>query len=230
MTRTKSYPLTFEILAVAILCLISIAGRSQEDTLNSATQTDPAYGNCHAPTQSGLNVCNAESLASPFQVIAAATGGRGEVRVVQLWADGSKLAEVGSNVFNQTVQLPFGKHALTLVELDSTGYYLKTDPIPVEIRYMNNGNCDPPLAPGVHVCEPSGCNLQGYTTVVAAGTGANGPVVRMELWVGNTKYANFPGNRINTNLNLPDYSYGTIIEVDSKGGFIKSAPFLIVSC
>jgi hypothetical protein len=42
--------------------------------------------------------------------------------------------------------------------------------------------------------------------------------------------ANFPGDRINTNLFLQDFSTVTIYEVDSKGGSIKSAPIVVQSC
>jgi hypothetical protein len=166
-------------------------------------------------------------------VIVSATGGRGEVILVELWADGSKVLEVGGNVFNLPVRLPAGNHELTLVELDSTGFYVRSDPIQLQIQGVEDEPCDPPSSPGVHVCEPSqpyGCHTAPWSTIVAAGKGVSGPVVRMELWVGNAKIANFPGNRINTNLYLQDYGFATVIEVDSSGGFVKSAPFQILPC
>jgi hypothetical protein len=68
-------------------------------------------------------------------------------------------------------------------------------------------------------------------TVVAAGTGASGTVSRMELWLNSTKLANFPGNHINTSFSyIPDFNKITIIEVDSQGHYIKSAPITLLSC
>jgi hypothetical protein len=233
MTQATPCSLMFHTFILASLCLAPMIGRSQDNPVGPSTQgPDPAYGNCPAPAQSGVNVCQPTDFggASPLQVIAAATGGRGEVKGVQLWADGSKVAEVNGNVFNQTVKLALGNHQLTLVELDSTGFYVKSAPVPVLIRFDGGNPCDPPNAPGVHVCQPDGCHGYPWTTLAAAGTGVNPPVVRMELWVDGAKMANFPGNKIDTDMNLPDFSYGTIIEVDSKGGFIKSPPYLIVSC
>ncbi len=53
----------------------------------------------------------------------------------------------------------------------------------------------------------------------------------MELWLNNTKLANFPGNHINTNLfYVTDFNKITIIEVDSKGNYIKSAPIVLQTC
>jgi hypothetical protein len=242
MTDKKPYPLILGILLLAIVCMTPVSSWSQDNdnAVEPATQgPDPAYGNCPAPTQSGVSVCSPAkyqaptALASPFQVIASATGGRGEVKRIELWADGSKLLEVGGNVLNQPVTLPQGSHEITLVEVDSTGFYVKSDHIQLDIWLVENESCDPPPGPGVHVCEPpqpNGCHTSPWSTIVAAGTGVNGPVVRMELWLGNVKIANFPGNRINTNLELPDYRYATIVAVDSKGGFVKSPPFLIWGC
>lgn len=45
---------------------------------------------------------------------------------------------------------------------------------------------------------------------------------RLTCWVNSTKIANFPGNTINTAIDLPDFSTVTIIEVDTKGAYIRS--------
>jgi len=52
----------------------------------------------------------------------------------------------------------------------------------------------------------------------------------MELWINGVKVANFPGNHINTNLSIGSFgTYSveiTVVEVDSNGNYIKSAPIL----
>jgi hypothetical protein len=52
----------------------------------------------------------------------------------------------------------------------------------------------------------------------------------MELWDNGVKLANFPGDQLNTNMFLRDFDQVTIIEVDSKGNYIKSAVYIIQSC
>ena len=44
------------------------------------------------------------------------------------------------------------------------------------------------------------------------------------------KIANFPDDRINTNLFIQDFSTVTIYEIDSKGASIRSAPIVVHSC
>jgi hypothetical protein len=89
-----------------------------------------------------------------------------------------------------------------------------------------------PPGPGVNVCEPmsGSCHTTAWVSVVAAAKGQRGTVNRMELWVNGGKIANFPENRINTNLFIQDFKTVTIYEMDSKGGFIKSAPIILQSC
>jgi hypothetical protein len=46
----------------------------------------------------------------------------------------------------------------------------------------------------------------------------------MELWINGTKLANFSGNPINTNLLFLSQATITVVEVDSKGNYVKSTP------
>jgi hypothetical protein len=85
--------------------------------------------------------------------------------------------------------------------------------------------CSPPDHPGVNVCAPSpgSCNTQPWVTIVAAGRAKSGTVSRMELWFEGAKIANFPGDRINTNLVMLGIGKITIDEVDSKGNTLSSS-------
>jgi hypothetical protein len=51
----------------------------------------------------------------------------------------------------------------------------------------------------------------------------------MELWVGGTKIANFPGDRISTSL-IMVFAEVSIVEVDSKGDSISSSFFFNGPC
>jgi hypothetical protein len=198
-----------------------------------------AYGGCAAPNQAGVHVCFPVAVpqfivASPFQVIAAGTGAGGPVKLMEVFIDGKKVAQSSGNLFDAPVTAASGSHRLVVVELDSTGSYLKSSPMNFTIEASTAGEaCPPPGSPGVNVCipQPNSCHTAPWTTVVAAGTGASGTVSRMELWVNGTKLANFPGNHINTNIfYLQDFDRMTIVEVDSKGGYIKSTPIILQSC
>lgn len=237
---TPERALSCGALIVAWLCLFPTIPSSQASSAQAlSTPGIPAYGNCPAPQNAGVRVCGpfifsgVTAIASPFQLIASGTGARGSVNFMQLWADGVKLQTVFANVFDAPVTLSSGTHQLTVVEIDTTGAFLKSAPISMSIE----GNtaeeaCPAPTSPGVNACVPgvNSCHTAGWTTIIASGTGATGVVRRMEMWVDGVKLANFPGNRINTNLYLNDFSTVTIVEVDSAGGFAKSPPMVIQSC
>jgi hypothetical protein len=228
-------------LLIGLLTFYPRVISSQESSAQSSTTTSvPAYGNCPAPTNAGVRIChpfnfdNSTTIASPFQLIASGTGANGPVRHMEVWIDFAKVKQASGNLFDAPVTLSSGTHRLVVVELDTTGAFMKSTPITVSIQGSTaDQSCPPPGSPGVNVCEPSGvnsCHTSAWTTILASGTGASGSVHRMELWSSGVKLANFPGDTINTNLYLPDFSTVTIVEVDSAGAFIKSPRFTIQSC
>src|ERR1017187_6909773 len=194
-----------------------------------------AYGNCPAPTKEGVNVCTPgpnSYINAPFQIIASGTSGRGQVQAMELWADGKKISQTNGTPFDQPITLPAGTHQLTVIELDSTGAFVKSSPFTLTVEGNDGESCSAPGAPGVNVCEPQvdSCHTSAWLPVIAAGTGKSGTVSRMELWINGTKIANFPGDKINTNLFVQDFSTVTIYEVDSNGASIKSASIVVQSC
>lgn len=230
-------------LLVTGLCfspvLLTTQAASDDAALEAST---PPYGNCPAPGKAGVDVCEplyvytspGIAIDAPFQVIATGTGSKGPVALMELWADGKKITQVSGNLFDEPVALANGEHTVTVVELDTTGDYVKSEPFTLTVQSSTaSQSCTPPGAPGVNVCEPSSpgtCHTQGWTTIIAAGTGASGSVSRMELWDNGVKLANFPGDRINTNMFLQDFDQVTIVEVDSKGNYVKSPVYTIQSC
>ena len=224
-------------LALALLAasLIPTFAHAQEPTATSTTQSTAPYGNCPAPGTPGVHVCwpGSGEIQSPVQIIASATGGDGTVNHIELWVDGKKTDQSAGNLFDKAVQLSSVTHRVVLVEVDSAGSYVKSSPLSLSIVGSTLGTqCAAPSSPGVNVCSPApgSCNLQGWTTVVATGTGASGTVARMELWYAGMKLANFAGNSINTNIFLQDFKNLTIVEVDSNGAFVKSTPTQIQFC
>jgi hypothetical protein len=224
-------------LQFALLCSspFLLFSQSIDPGPRAAAAALPAYGGCPAPSREGVKICApyaGSSIDAPFQVIASGTSGRAQVRLMELWADGKKITETAGSPFDQPVTLGVGTHRLTLIELDSTGAFAKSTPLEVTVEGNDGETCPLPAGPGVNVCEPmrGSCHTTSWVTVLAAAKGKSGTVSRMELWVNGGKIANFPGNRINTNLFIQDFSTVTIFEVDSKGGSIKSAPIILQSC
>lgn len=197
-------------------------------------QTLQPYGICTPPAQEGVNFCSPYSglteIPSPFQVIGAGTSGHGQVANMQLWADGKKIMQTTGTPFDEPITLPPGYHRLTLIEVDDTGAFAKSTTLDI-ITTGNGGGtkCSPPSTPGVKICSPAaGCNVEPSIEVSAAGRGQSSPVVRMELWIlnssGNTaKIANFPGDKILTNLVIFDAFYTLEVrEVDRNGHTLKT--------
>jgi hypothetical protein len=209
-----------------------------QNTAQAAATALAAYGGCTPPSRSGVKVCvpgNGFDVPAPFQVIAAGTSGRGQVSHMELWADGKKLTQSASTPFDEPVTLALGKHVLTAIAVDSVGSFVKSTPftvtiVPSEVDPQTE-KCTPPATPGVNICTPTqnGCNTQPWVPIIASGTGKSGTVSRMELWNNRTKLANFPGNRINTNL-IMLFGTVTIYEVDSKGAALSSSIFYTGPC
>jgi len=235
-------------LLIAVLWFAPGTLSSQTSDVNATTSASiaPPYGNCPALGHAGVDICDLGSgsfIPSPFQLIASGTGAKGPVRLMELWADGKKLCQTSGNLFDEPVSLSSGVHQLTLVELDTTGNYVKSAPLSVNVNEGGgetkcllveppNPTCSQLAAPGVNLCEPipNTCSANGFTTVIATGTGASGKVARMELWVDGVKIANFTGNTINTNIQAGDFSQLTVVEVDSKGSYIKSQVVTLHLC
>jgi hypothetical protein len=152
---------------------------------------------------------------------------------MQVWLDGRKVAQSYGNLFDRPVTASSGTHRLVVVELDTTGAYLKSTPITISVENSTAGEaCAPPTSPGVNLCEPgvNSCHTAPWITVIAAGTGASGTVRRMELWSNGSKIANFPGSSINTNLYIFDFNTITVVEVDTNGAYLRSPRILIQAC
>jgi hypothetical protein len=226
-------------LQVALICSSPFTLFSQSTGQASSAAPPPAaYGNCAAPSAPGFNICNpgepnsfAWETSSPIQLIAAATSGTAQVKLMELWADGKKVAQTDGTPFDEPVSLAAGNHTLILVEQDATGTELKSAPFQVAVAGNGHPDCSAPSSPGVNVCSPypNGCNSQSWVDFDAVGKGKSGTVSRMELWVSGTKIANFPGDRISTSL-IMVFGEVSIVEVDSKGASISSSFFFNGPC
>ena len=219
-------------LQLALICSSPFALFSQTtaQTSSGAAALAP-YGGCPAPSHAGVNICvpgTGFEVPSPFQVIAAGTSGRAQVRLMELWADGKKVTHTDGTPFDEPVTLGLGTHELTAIEVDTIGNFVKSTPFEVTVVPSQldpqTEKCLPPSEPGVNICTPTqnGCNTTPWVPIIASGRGRSGTVNRMELWNNGTKIANFPGDRINTNL-IMLFGKVTIYEVDSKGAALSAS-------
>lgn len=92
---------------------------------------------CPAPGSPGVNVCapaaqNYCTTNGVYTLRATGTGASGTVDHMELWADGNKLADFPGKSINTTIGQPLlggGPIQLTVVEVDSNGDYIASDPI-----------------------------------------------------------------------------------------------------
>ena len=193
----------------------------------SATTSTTQTGTCAAPSSPGVHVCSptaGQTVSSPVNVVASGTGASGSVNHLELWVDGNKVGNYSGSMMNANVTLSSGSHAATVIEVDSKGAYVKS--MPVTFTVGQSGTCAAPSSPGVHVCAPAaGQTVNSPVNVVASGTGASGSVNHLELWVNGTKIGNYSGSTMNVSIAFSSGSHtATVIEVDSKGGYVDSIP------
>ena len=186
-------------------------------------------GSCGVPNSPGVNLCApqaGQTYSSPVEVIAAATGASGTVNHLELWIDGKKIGNYFSNTMDTPVQLANGSHAATVVEVDSTGAFVKSAPSVFSVGGGGTGNtCAPPSSPGAVLCAPvAGQTYSSPVQFTGAGTLANVAVNHLELWIDGKKIGNYPGNTINTSVTLAAGRHGaTLVAVDAHGNYLKSS-------
>jgi hypothetical protein len=228
MRRATNAKMGCKALMLAVLGFNSLALLAQSPGVAGG----PPFGGCATPQTSGVSLCQPPSffqtgqVSSPFQVIASATSSTGPVQLMQLWVDGKKIAQSSGSLFNQAVTLSEGSHQFTVVEIDATGFFLKSIPFSVFVIGSNqHAFCPPPGEPGVNICSPQmgACLVQPFVDILAGGRGASGTVSRMELLKNGVVIANFKGNQVNTGLVVMGDETLTIIEVDTKGATNSSS-------
>jgi hypothetical protein len=197
--------------------------------MRSTTVTASAPNTCPAFGAPGVNVCKptqGENVASPVEFLATGTAASGStVNHLELWIDGTKIGNYSGSTMDTTVAEPAGSHTATVVEVDSKGNYVKSTPVTSTVG-ETSGSCSAPSSPGVHVCAPTaGESSASPVSFLAAGTGASGSVNHMELWIDGTKIGNYNGGNLETSVSEAAGSHtATVIEVDSKGNYVKSTP------
>ncbi len=194
----------------------------------SATTTAKSGGACAAPDSPGVNVCSptaGQTVSSSVTFTAAGTGASGSVNHLELWIDGNKVGNYTGSTLNASTTLANGSHSTTVIEVDSNGAYVKSTPVTFTVA-SNAGPCAAPSSPGVNVCSPTtGQTVSSPVEFAAAGTGASGSVNHLELWIDGNKIGNYNGSTLSASTTLASGSHtAVVIEVDSKGAYVRSTP------
>ena len=182
-------------------------------------QNDNVQGDCAYPDSPGVTFCQATQTGNTAMVRGTARAATGPVQHIELWANGKKMYQVFADEFNATLNVAPGTQ-ITAVEVEANGATKRTTVTPTKAA------CSAPGSPGVNVCSPAqGEATTSPVTFTAAGTGASGSVNHLELWIDGKKIGNYSGATMNASVTLAAGSHAaTVIEVDSKGNYVKSSP------
>lgn len=184
-----------------------------------AMSNDNAQGRCVYPSGAGIEFCSTVQVGGGVRVRGTARAQLEPVRHIEIWAAGKKVYQVFSDEFDATLNLPAGTE-ITAVEVEANGATRTATTV------APGGGCAAPGAPGVQVCSPTaGETMASPVTVIAAATGASGSVNHLELWVDGKKLGNYSGSTMDATVSLASGSHtATVVEVDSKYAYVKSAP------
>jgi len=190
---------------------------------------------CPIPTSAGVNVCAPAQQSTSnqqVQILAAARGASGAVGHIEIWVDGNKISNVFSNQVNTVISLATGLRRVTLVEVDTAGAFVKSEPQFVNVMATNG--CSAPGTAGANVCSPAPgqCFVAG-AQIIATATAKSGAVNHMEVWINGRKVSQFSGNQVNVGLNIPLNATSNrlvIVAVDASGNVIDPTPVNFEPC
>lgn len=97
---------------------------------------------CSGPSSPGVNVCSpaaGSTVTSPVTFEAAGTAASGSVNHLELWIDGNKIGNYGGSTMDAQVSEPAGSHSATIIEVDSQGNYVKSNPVTYTVGSGSSG-------------------------------------------------------------------------------------------
>ncbi|MGC2639811.1 MAG: VCBS repeat-containing protein [Acidobacteriaceae bacterium] len=127
---------------------------------------------CSGPSSPGVNVCSptaGSTVTSPVTFEAAGTAASGSVNHLELWIDGNKIGNYGGSTMDAQVSEPAGSHTATIIEVDSQGNYVKSNPVTYTV-----GSSSGYVAWVFNATEPLNGGEGNTPTVQEIGVQANG--------------------------------------------------------
>lgn len=205
------------------LAVVGYTNSSTAPTLNVAQNSTASgnWGGCAYPAKGqGIALCSPGSTSGASVSISASASSFGMLQRMELWIDGSKVADQyhaweNRAWFNQQTTLAPGTHRVVLFAADVDNRLQKF----VASVTVGGGGCSAPSSPGVHLCSPaSGATVSSPVQVAASAT-VSGKLAQMELWVdGVEKYHETTSTTLQTSISL---SAGThrfaVLAVNTSG-------------
>jgi hypothetical protein len=172
------------------------------------TTSSGNWGGCGYPGKGeGIHLCTPASGATTSSTVSfkASANSFGQLRKIELWVDGSKVAEQWHTWenwgwFNVSKTFAAGTHKASLVAEDVDNRLQK---YAFNFTVGSSSSCSAPSTAGVHVCSPAnGSTVSSPVHALATGK-VSGTFSHMELWVdGVRKYSESSSATLSTNVTL----------------------------
>jgi hypothetical protein len=201
----------------------TISSGSMPTTTGLNTTANGNFSNCTYPSAArGISLCSpTSSPTSPVDFNATAHS-FGQLRKMELWVDGNKLAEQhhtwGGNAFLNfsTSSLAAGPHQGTIFAGDVDHTLQRYD-----FNFtVGPSSCSAPSSDGVNVCSPADGSTTSSTQVLVQGAATvDGTLARMEIWVdGSKKYTETNSTSLSASISLRPGSHQiTVCAVNTDG-------------
>lgn len=187
------------------------------------------FGPCPYPRSTeGFSVCSAGVPKNGKNVFGVAAASIGQLRKIELWVDGKKVAEQWNvwdhhGYFNWAFSFPTGRHRATLFAADVDNRLQRFD-----FTFGYTYSCSYPFSLGVHICSPLATS--GSLVEALASSSISGTRARFELWVDGVKrYTETNLNVMDTYLSLPPGTHRfAFVVVNTAGQKWESAVNTVV--
>lgn len=205
-------------------------------TLYTAVNTTSGgyWGGCIYPKSAqGIHLCGpGTSSTSGSLTFKASATSFGQMRKLELWVDGKKMAQnfhawEHNAWFKYTGTFAAGSHHGTLFAVD-VDYRLQKLPISFTV---GSTTCAPPGSYGVHICSPvNGSTVTSPVTVQAAAK-ISGKLARMEVWVDSVKkFTETTSTSFTTKISLAKGKHRfTVFAVNTAGTKYKTTVYATVN-
>ncbi len=166
------------------------------------------FPTCNAPNAAtGIAVCSPQPSSTVSSPVNFAIGAAGPIamRKVEVWVDGSKVAEQLKDAFSNysfldaSVSLAGGSHAVTVY---AAGVDNSLQSKTFTLNVGSTSSCSAPTAPGVNVCSPANGSSEASPVNVQAASTVTGTLARMEVWVDGVKKYTSTTSNLGTSLTM----------------------------
>jgi hypothetical protein len=186
------------------------------------------WSNCSYPWKgNAIAVCSPVGASTSTVNFNAASHSWGQLRKMELWVDGKKLAEQfhvweGNAWFNYASTVASGSHKGTIYAANVDNSLERFD-----FNFtVGASSCSAPSSAGVHICAPAnGSTTSANPILVEATSKVTGTLARMEVWVDSAKmYTETNSTSLRVSLNVAPGSHTfTVYAANTAGTLWRSS-------